>query len=60
MVFDNRMLTLLRKMGTATKVAIDEGTKQDLQWFIACGHALNGTVSIYRCRRPRIDIFVDT
>jgi hypothetical protein len=58
-VFVNRILALLRKMGNATKVAIDEGTKRDLQWFIACAHAINGTVSIYRCRRPRIDIFVD-
>jgi hypothetical protein len=38
--FINRILALLRKMGTATKVAIDEGIKQDLQWFMACAHAV--------------------
>jgi hypothetical protein len=46
-------------LGKWEKVAIDESTKRDLQWFIACAHAINGTVSIYRCRRPRIDIFMD-
>jgi hypothetical protein len=40
-------------------VAIDEGTRQDLQWFIACVHAANGTVSIYKCVQQQIDIFVD-
>jgi hypothetical protein len=46
-------------MGNATKIAIDEGTKQDLQWFIACAHTVNGSVKIYKCLEPRIDIFVD-
>jgi hypothetical protein len=58
-VFVNPILALLRKMGIATKVAIDEGTKQDLRWFMACAHAVNGTVTIYKCMLPRIDIFVD-
>jgi hypothetical protein len=53
------ILALLRKMGNAMKIAIDEGTKQDLQWFIACAHTVNGSVSIYKCLHPRIDIFVD-
>jgi hypothetical protein len=58
-VFVNRILALLRKMGDAAKVAIDEGTKRDLQWFMACAHAVNGTVKIYKSVLPRIDIFVD-
>jgi hypothetical protein len=58
-IFVNRILALLRKMGQATKIAIDEATKQDLRWFIACAHAVNGSVSIYKCLQPRIDIFVD-
>jgi hypothetical protein len=47
-------------MGDAAKVAIDEGTKRDLQWFMACAHAVNGTVKIYKSVLPRIDIFADT
>jgi hypothetical protein len=58
-VFINRILALLRKMGEAAKVAIDEGTKWDLQWFMACAHAVNGTITIFKCTRPRLDIFVD-
>jgi hypothetical protein len=58
-IFVNRILALLRKMGTATKIAIDEGTKQDLRWFIACAHSVNGSVKIYKCLEPRIEIFVD-
>jgi hypothetical protein len=58
-VFVNRILALLRSMGAAPKVAIDEGTKRDLQWFMACAHAVNGTTKIYKCMLPRIDIFVD-
>jgi hypothetical protein len=46
-------------MGTAHKVAIDEGTKQDLQWFMACAHAANNTIKIYKCVLPRLDIYVD-
>jgi hypothetical protein len=46
-------------MGTAASVAIDEGTRQDLQWFFACAHAANGTVTIYKCLQPQTDIFVD-
>jgi hypothetical protein len=57
--FVNQILALLRNMGTATKVAIDEGTKRDLQWFMACARAVNGTTTIYKCMLPRIDIFVD-
>jgi hypothetical protein len=57
--FVNRILALLRKMGTATKIAIDEATKQDLQWFITCAHSVNGSVTIFKCLQPRIDIFVD-
>jgi hypothetical protein len=45
-------------MGEATQVAIDEGTHQDLRWFIACAHAVNGSVTIFKCLRPRLDIFV--
>jgi hypothetical protein len=58
-VFVNRILASLRKMGNATKVAIDEGTKQDLQWFMECAHAVNGSVKIFKSVLPRIDIFVD-
>jgi hypothetical protein len=58
-VFINRILALLRNMGAATKVAIDEGTKWDLQWFMAYARAVNGTTKIYKCMLPQIDIFVD-
>jgi hypothetical protein len=58
-VFVNRILALLRSMGDMTRVTIDEGTKQDLRWFISCAHAVNGTVQIYKCLRPRLDIYVD-
>jgi hypothetical protein len=57
--FVNRILALLREMGTAAKAAIDEGTKRDLQWFMACAHAVNGTVSIFKSLRPQVEIFVD-
>jgi hypothetical protein len=46
-------------MGKATAIAIDEASKQDLQWFIACARAVNGTVSIYKCLQPRIHLYVD-
>jgi hypothetical protein len=46
-------------MGTVASVAIDEGTYQDLRWFIACAQAANGTVAIYKCLSPQIDLFVD-
>jgi hypothetical protein len=58
-IFVNRILALLRKMGDAAKIAIDEGTKRDLQWYIACAHSVNGSVTIYKCLLPRIDIFMD-
>jgi hypothetical protein len=58
-LFVNRILALLRDMGKATQVAIDEGTHQDLRWFIACAHAVNGSISIFKCLRPRLDIFMD-
>jgi hypothetical protein len=52
-LFVNRILALLRDMDEATSIAIDEASKQDLQWFIACARAVNGTVSIYKCLQPR-------
>jgi hypothetical protein len=58
-LFVNRILALLRDMGDAHQAAIDEGTHQDLRWFIACAHVVNGTVSIFKCLRPRLDVFVD-
>jgi hypothetical protein len=58
-LFVNRILALLRDMGPVASVAIDEGTRQDLRWFIACAHAANGTGSIYKCLQPQTDIFVD-
>jgi hypothetical protein len=48
-LFVDRILALLRKIGEATAIAIDEASKQDLQWFIACARAINGTISIYKC-----------
>jgi hypothetical protein len=57
--FVNRIPALLRKMTTTPKVAIDEGTKQDLQWFMACAHAANNTIKICKCVLPRLDIYVD-
>jgi hypothetical protein len=32
-------------MGKAATIAIDEGTKHDLQWFIACTHGIKGTAT---------------
>jgi hypothetical protein len=58
-LFVNHILTLLRDMGEAPQVAIDEGTHQGLRWFIACAHAVNGSVTIFKCLRQRLDIFVD-
>jgi hypothetical protein len=58
-LFVNRILALLCDMGPAASVAINEGTRQDLRWFIACAHVANGTVSIYKCLQPQTDIFVD-
>jgi hypothetical protein len=58
--FTNRILALLRKMGEATSIAIDEGTKQDLQWFIACAYMVNRSVKISKCLQTRLEIFVDT
>jgi hypothetical protein len=58
-LFVNRILALLRDMGPAASVAIDEGIRQDVRWFIVCAHAANGTVSIYKCLQPQTDIFVD-
>jgi hypothetical protein len=58
-IFVNRILALLRNMGEAPRVAIDEGTKQDLRWFIACAHAVNRSVKIFKCRQPRYHIYVD-
>jgi hypothetical protein len=58
-LFVNHIFALIRDMGPAASVAIDEGTCQDIRWFIACAHAANGTVSIYKCLQPQTDIFVD-
>jgi hypothetical protein len=45
-------------MGEAAKVAINEDAKLDLRLFMACAHAVNGTVTIYKCIEPRIDNFI--
>jgi hypothetical protein len=58
-LFINRILALLREMGDANVVAIDEGFHRDLQWFIACAQVVNGSVTIFKCVQPRLDIFVD-
>jgi hypothetical protein len=58
-LFVNHILALLREMGAANVVAIDEGFHRDLQWFIACAQAVNGSVTIFKCVQPRLDIFVD-
>jgi hypothetical protein len=58
-IFINRILALLRNMGEAPRAAIGEGTKQDLRWFIACTHAVNGSVKIFKCWQPRSHIYVD-
>jgi hypothetical protein len=58
-LFVNRILALLRDMGDAGQVAIDEGTRQDLRWFMACSHAVNGSVTIYKCVQPRLHLYVD-
>jgi hypothetical protein len=58
-LFVNRILALLREMGNANVVAIDEGFHRDLQWFIASTQAVNGSVTIFKCVQPRFDIFMD-
>jgi hypothetical protein len=56
-LFVIRILALLREMGDANVVAIDEGFHRDLQWFIAYAQAVNGSVTIFKCVQPRCDIF---
>jgi hypothetical protein len=56
-LFVIRILALLREMGEMVAIAIDEASKHDLQWFIACARAINGTVSFNKCLQPRIYIF---
>jgi hypothetical protein len=56
-LFINRILALLREMGDAPVVAIDEGFHRDLQWFIACAQAVNGSVTIFKCVQPRAGYF---
>jgi hypothetical protein len=58
-LFVNRILALFQDMGDASQAVIDEGTHQDLRWFIACAHAVNGTITIFKCLHPRLDLFVD-
>jgi hypothetical protein len=58
-LFVNRILALLQEMGEVTAIAIDEASKQDLQWFIACARAVNCTISIYKCLQPRIHHYMD-
>jgi hypothetical protein len=41
-----------------TLVAIDEGTRQDLHWFIACAHVANGSLSFDKCLGLQTDIFM--
>jgi hypothetical protein len=55
----NHILALLWEMGNATLVAIDEGFHRDLQWFIACTQVVNGSITIFKCVQPQLDIFVD-
>jgi hypothetical protein len=55
-LFVNRILALFRDMGDMPQAAIDKGTHLDFLWFIACAHAVNGTVSIFKCLRPRLDL----
>jgi hypothetical protein len=55
----NCILTLLRNMGCARRVAIDRGTKRDLRWFIACAHEVNETVYIHKELRSPVHITVD-
>jgi hypothetical protein len=42
-LFIHRILALLSNMGQVASVAMDEGTPQDLRWFLACAHAANST-----------------
>jgi hypothetical protein len=58
-LFVNRIQALLREMGNANVVAIDEGFHRDLQLFITWAQAVNGSVTIFKCVQPRLDIFVD-
>jgi hypothetical protein len=57
--FINRILTLLRNMGQARRLAIDQGTKRDLRWFIACAHAVNGSIFIHKWLRTRVHFTAD-
>jgi hypothetical protein len=58
-IFVNCILTLLRNMGSACRVAIDRGTKRDLRWFIACAHAVKEIVYIHKDLRSLVHITVD-
>jgi hypothetical protein len=54
-----RSLSIPTLSGFTLQSTYDEGTRQDLQWFIACAHVANGTVTIYKFLHPQTDIFVD-
>jgi hypothetical protein len=58
-IFVNRILTLLRNMGSARRVAINRGTKRDLRWFIACANAVNETNYIHKELRLHVHITID-
>jgi hypothetical protein len=58
-LFVTHILALLQEMGEATAIAIDEASKQDLEWFIACARSINSTISIYKFLQPRIHLYVD-
>jgi hypothetical protein len=58
-VFINWILNMLRNMGQARRVAIDQDTMRDLRLFIACAHAVNGTVFIAKGVHSCVHITVD-
>jgi hypothetical protein len=58
-LFDNSILALLQNIAELTYISIDEGFKQDLQCFIACAHAINETLSVYKYVQPWLDLYVD-
>jgi hypothetical protein len=57
--FVNRALAVLRGMGEGRKVAISEGMKRDLLWFIACSQQINARVFIFKDSRPHAEIYLD-
>jgi hypothetical protein len=56
-IFVNCILALLKKMGSASNITINEGTVKDLRWFTQCALSVNGTVRFLKSVHPQTEIF---